>query len=385
MKILHVITRLILGGAQQNTVLTCAAQAAAGHAVTLLYGPIYGPEGSLLKEAQTSGARLVRISTLRRPIMPIHDFFCYHALRRRIREIGPDIVHTHSSKAGIVGRAAAWDERVPVVIHTIHGLPFHSRQPRWLYQAYLGAERWAARRCHKLVGVTQAMCEAFRQHGIGAPDQFEVVPSGVVLNDFNLPPTTRQRVRGELGIPETAFVVGIVARLDKLKGQDDLLAILPQLHQRHGDVRLLMVGDGWYRRSLEAQIRHLGLQDRVILTGLVTPARVAELLCAMDVNTLPSYQEGQPRTLIQALLAGCAIAAYDAGGIPEICVDRQTGRLVPIGNRDALSRAISELWEHPEERRRLISQGQQHVRARFDHRLMVKRLEEIYLQAMAKR
>ena len=188
MTIVHVITRLILGGAQQNTVLTCAAQVAAGHTVTLIYGPIYGPEGSLLAEAQKSGANLVRVSSLRRPILPLHDYYCYHALRRRIRELQPDIVHTHSSKAGIIGRAAAWDERAPVVIHTIHGLPFHSRQPRWLYRVYVATERWAARRCHKMIGVTRAMCETFRRHGIGAPDQFEVVPSGVVLADFVLPP-----------------------------------------------------------------------------------------------------------------------------------------------------------------------------------------------------
>jgi glycosyltransferase involved in cell wall biosynthesis len=385
MTIVHVITRLILGGAQQNTVLTCTAQAAAGHAVTLIYGPIYGPEGSLLEEARKSGASLVKVSALRRPIMPLHDYYCYHALRRRIREIRPDIVHTHSSKAGIIGRAAAWDERVPVVIHTIHGLPFHSRQPRWLYRVYVATERWAARRCHKLIGVTQAMCEAFRRHGIGAPAQFEVVPSGVVLADFALPPGTRDRVRRELRIPAEASVIGIVARLDKLKGQEDLLAIFPSLIQRHGKVWLLMVGDGWYRRNLEAQIRRDGLQERVVLTGLVSPGRVAELLCAMDINTLPSYQEGQPRTLIQALLAGCAIVGYDAGGIPEICLDRQTGRLVPVGDREALRQAISDLLEAPDERRRLAVQGKEHVSARFDHRLMVKRLEEIYLQASAKK
>lgn len=179
MKILHVITRLILGGAQQNTVMCCRAQVSGGHQVWLAYGPIYGPEGSLLEEAQASGAKLVQINAMRRTVLPFHDLRCYAALRRLIREIQPDIVHTHSSKAGILGRAAAWRQRVPAVIHTIHGLPFHTRQTRLLYKGYVAAERWAARRCHRLIGLTQAMCDAFAEHGIGRAEQFYVVPSGV--------------------------------------------------------------------------------------------------------------------------------------------------------------------------------------------------------------
>ncbi|MEX0741352.1 MAG: glycosyltransferase, partial [Phycisphaeraceae bacterium] len=121
MKILHLITRLILGGAQENTLLSCEGQAAAGHEVTLAFGPIYGPEGSLLERAQGGGYELAELSAMIRAVRPWTDVRCYYQVRKLIRELKPDVVHTHSSKAGIIGRAAAWAEGVPAVVHTIHG------------------------------------------------------------------------------------------------------------------------------------------------------------------------------------------------------------------------------------------------------------------------
>ena len=383
MTILHIITRLIVGGAQENTVASCAAQVAGEHDVTLAFGPIYGPEGSLLPEARATGARLVEIASMRRAVLPFHDVSSYRALRRLVRRVRPDVVHTHSSKAGVVGRAAAWAEHVPAVIHTIHGLPFHDRQPALVRNAYIAAERWAARRCHVLIGVTQASCDAFQVKGIGQASQFTVVPSGVDLSAFSSPtPGKRAQVRREMGIPDQAPVVGLVARLDPLKGQDDLLDAVPTLQQRHPELRVVFVGDGWHRAALEARVRNEGLAGRVIFTGLVSPARVGALLGAMDINTLPSYQEGQPRTLVQSLLCGCAIVAYDSGGIGEVCIDGQTGRLVRAGDRTALAGAIGWLLDRPEKRRALAESGRTLAAQKFDVRVMTRRLQEIYERAL---
>ncbi len=383
MHILHIITRLILGGAQENTVMSCAAQVAAGHRVDLVYGPIYGPEGSLLEDARKSGASLIELASLRRAVMPLDDVNCYRQLRRLIDEINPDVVHTHSSKAGILGRAAAWNQRVPAVIHTIHGLPFHDRQPRLVHHGYVAIERWAARRCHRLIGVTQAMCDAFIANRIGRPEQFTVVPSGMDTSLFETATITPQEIRRELGIVPQAPVVGIIARLDKLKGQDDLLDILPDLTARLTGVRLLIVGGGWHEKALKDRVTSQGLGDRVIFTGLVTPQRVGQMFRAIDVQVLPSYQEGQPRTMIQALLSGCAIVGYDAGGIPEVCIDGKTGRLAPVGDRKALAEAIVWMFEHPAQRQAMIDEGRRYAHERFDHRYMLRRLEEIYAQTLA--
>lgn len=378
MTILHIITRLILGGAQQNTVLCCRHQVQSGHRVVLAYGPIYGPEGSLLEEARASGAELVEIYWLRRAILPVHDVMCYAALRRLIRRVRPEVVHTHSSKAGILGRAAAWAEKVPAVVHTVHGLPFHARNPAWLNALYVELERWAARRCHAIVGVSQAMCQEFLKRGIGRAEQFYVVPSGMEVEAFESLEAKRAEVRRRWGIPAEAPVVGIVARVDRMKGQEDLIEILPGLRERYPELRLLIVGDGWYRKTLEGRVRERGLEGAVVFTGLVPPGEVPGLLAVMDVHALPSYQEGQPRTLVQALLAGCAIVGYDAGGIRDVCRHEETGLLVPLGDRQGLAEAIDRLLSNAELRRRLAEDGRRWARQNFDARIMFRRLDELY-------
>lgn len=386
MKIIHIITRLIVGGAQQNTIASCAAQVAAGHQVWLVYGPIYGPEGSLLEDARESGATLVEIKHMRRAILPVRDLICYRSLRQLIRRIKPDIVHTHSSKAGIVGRAAAWQEKrsgKPAVIHTVHGLPFHDRQTRIVRDIYIRIERWAAKRCDRIIGVTQAMIDAFAANQIGNHKQYSIIPSGIDLSAF-MPSSVEQRetTRHDLGIPPNAPVVGLLARLDPLKGQDDLLDILPRLRERYPDIRILFVGGGWHGHTLRARVTRAGLSDSVIFTDLVPPAKVPAMLGVMDVNTLPSYQEGQPRTLVQALLCGVPVVGYDAGGIGEVCIDHKTGRLVPVGDRVALAEAILWMLDQHAQRRVLAEQGRVYAQERFDLRYMIRRLDEVYADAL---
>lgn len=382
MKILHVITRLIVGGAQENTVLSADAQIKQGHDVAIAFGPIYGPEGSLLPKAQQSGATLHEIPSLRRAILPVHDLKCYYALRKLIREIKPDVVHSHSSKAGVIARAAAWKENVPAVIHTIHGLPFHQRQLWPVYKAYVTAEKWAAKRCHKLVGITQAMCDAFAQEHIGSPGQFSVIPSGVDIAAVTPSPDTRHRVRAELGLADNVPVIGIVARLDPLKGQEDLISILPGLVEKHPNLKLLLVGDGWHRAVLESQVASLNMTDHVIFAGLVSKDRVMDYLAAMDVMALPSYQEGQGRTLVEALAASCAITGYDAGGIGEVCIDNLTGKLAPVGDKQKLAANLLALLDDPTLRQTLAKQGRGHVLKNFDVSLMTSKLQTLYHQTL---
>jgi glycosyltransferase involved in cell wall biosynthesis len=383
MKILHIITRLILGGAQQNTVITCAGQIEAGHEVHLAYGPVFGPEGSLIDTATQTGAKLICIRSMRRPILPVHDVYCYLALRRLIRKIRPDIVHTHSAKAGIAGRFAAWHEKVPAVIHTIHGPPFHDFQPRRRHYYYVTAERWAARRCHKIIGVAQMMCDTYLEKGIGRADQYTTVYSGIDVDLFEKRHGSREQGRRELGVASDIPLVAIVARLDRHKGQEDLLDVMPDLLRTHPDLKLIMIGDGWHRETIATRIDRERLADHVILTGLVEPKRVAQLLQLADVKVLPSYREGTPRVMAQALAAGCAIVGYQTGGIPEICIDGVTGRLVPVADRAALADAIRDLIDHPDKRRDMVEAGRKIVRERFDHRLMVEQIWRVYQDALA--
>ena len=382
MRILHIITRLIQGGAQHDTIMKCAALVKAGHEVRLAHGPIYGPEGSLLDEALDTGAELIEIKSLRRAILPVHDVRTYFALRRLIRRVRPDIVHTHSSKAGIVGRAAAWHCRARAVVHTIHGLPFHDRQNPLVHRLYVAAERWAAARCHRMIGITQAMCDAFLRHGIGTPAQFDVVSDGVEVSRFARSPDARPRVRRKLGIPLEAPVIGLVARLDPLKGHEDLIGILPRLRQTHESLRLLFVGDGWDRDRLEQQVRRTGQEGHVTFCGLLPPSDVPDVMNAMDIMALPSYQEGQGLVLVEALLCGCPVVGYDVGGIGEVCIEGKTGRLVPVGDREVLAEVLAWLIDHPNERRELAQRGAEHAKQRFDQTILVQKLLGVYEKIM---
>lgn len=400
MRILHISTRLILGGSQENTVLSCEGQAARGHEVHLAFGPIYGPEGSLLQRVQdfrTADGRSITTHTvphLVREVDPIADYRCSDELVALIRSLQPDIVHTHSSKAGILGRFAAWKAggkkaRLGVV-HTIHGPPFFPVEGDAIRRfgitvtnaMYQMAEELAAARCHAIVSVADAMTAEFRRRGIGKEGQYITIRSGMEVARFlHAPPgETRDDVRAALGIAPDAFVIGTVARLAEHKGHDDILdALAEDLHANPHWV-LLWVGDGWWRERLEARIISMGLGDRVVLTGLVPPEQIPGLMRAMDVLAHPSYREGLPRTVPQALLSGAAVVAYDADGTREACVDRITGRLVPPGDIAGLREAI-EWMADPAARAATVLAGRAMCAEMFDADAMVEALDRVYERA----
>ncbi len=376
---MHVSTRLILGGSQENTVLSCEGQAARGHAVSLVYGPIYGPEGSMLERVRKHG-RIETIETpnLVRELAPIRDARCLYDLRKIFRERKPDVVHTHSSKAGILGRLAAWKERVPAVIHTVHGPPFHAHEKRWRNALFIRAERFAARRCHKIVCVAEAMHEQFVAAKIGRPEQYTVVYSGMDVDPFLNPQHERDRVRQELGLSSGDFVVGTIARLAELKGHDDLLDALRPVFVARPNLKLLWVGDGWWRKRLTARLESMNLRDRVVMTGLVSPEEIPGFLQAMDVLAHPSYREGLPRTVTQALLSAKAVIAYDVDGTREVCRHNQTGKLLKPADIEALREAVLWMMDHAEERRAMGERGRAICREQFSAARMVDALERVY-------
>lgn len=403
LRILHISTRLILGGSQENTLLSCEGQARRGHDVHLAFGPIYGPEGSMLdrvtgfRAEDGRGITTHEIPDLIREIHPIRDRRARNQLQSLIREIRPDVVHTHSSKAGILGRLAAWraspHER-PAIIHTIHGPPFMPvegsqlarAKTRGLNALYAVAERYAARRCHALVSVADAMTEQFLARGIGRPEQYVTVRSGMETGPFLAPRPgeSREEVRAELGLAPDDFVIGTVARLAEHKGHDDLLDALGEELHRNPQWRLLWVGDGWCRDRLLARAQSMRLRDQILITGLITPDRIPAMIRAMDVLVHPSRREGLPRTVPQALLTGVCPIAYDADGTREVCRDMETGRLVPLGDLAGLGDAIRWVFEHSDQCRSLAERGKTECQRAFDAKKMVDELESLYNRALAR-
>jgi glycosyltransferase involved in cell wall biosynthesis len=383
MRIMHVSTRLILGGSQENTVLSCEGQSDRGHAVSLVYGPIYGPEGSMLDRVKAHGGiEPIETPSLIRQVHPLRDWRCRDELRRLIREWKPDVVHTHSSKAGILGRAAAWAEHAPAVIHTIHGPPFHRYEKAWRNRMYILAERYAAKRCHVICSVAEAMTRQFLDAGIGKPEQYRTVYSGMEVGPFLDAGVTKREMREPLGLGEDDFVIGTVARLAELKGHDDLLDALGPMMRQNGRIKLLWVGDGWWRDRLLGRVKEMGLANQLVTTGLVPPEEIPKLHRAMDLLIHPSYREGLPRAVTQGLLSSLPVIAYDVDGTREVCIDGETGRLLKAGDLAGLEQAVRWMHDHPLERAELAERGRALCRTRFSAETMVDALDEVYRQAL---
>ena len=441
LRILHISTRLILGGSQENTVLSCEGQARLGHRVHLAYGPIHGPEGSMLERVRAFNGRcrsgeettqrggdvcpivLHEVPHLVREVSLRDDRRCLTELKELIAAVGPDVVHTHSSKAGILGRLAAWSVRqaadspgafgsmrahrgrLPAIVHTIHGPPFMPVEGTGLARLktaaanaiYAAAERRAARRCQRIVSVADAMTRQFLAKRIGTPEQYVTVRSGMDTAPFLEPWTAPERAaaRADLGLEPHDFVMGTVARLAEHKGHDDLLEAMAESLRANPAWKLLWVGDGWWRKRLLWRARELGLTVReldarhedegpcnLVLTGLVPPERIPGLVKCMDVLVHPSLREGLPRTVPQALLAGVCPVAYDVDGTGEVCREMETGRLVKAGDVTGLREAILWCAENEVGRRALAERGRAECLGTFAADVMIRRLDEVYRSAM---
>jgi glycosyltransferase involved in cell wall biosynthesis len=378
MRVTHVITRLIVGGAQENTVASVLGlREKNGLHVDLISGPTSGPEGSLESSFERVPGALTITPHLVRPVHPWKDWLALRELTRWFRERNPDLVHTHSSKAGVLGRLAARRAGVPIIVHTIHGPSFGLFQGALANALFTAAERHAARCTTHFVVVANAMSEQFLAAGIGRRDQFTRIFSGFPLEPFlnaRNDPALRQR----LGLSPDDFVVGKIARLFKLKGHDDLIAAAPALIKQCPRMKFLLVGGGPLRPSLESRVHALGLQKHFVFTGLVPPDSIPPLVGVMDALVHLSRREGIARALPQALAAARPVVAYHCDGAGEVCLENETGFLVPPGDRRRLTERLLELGGSSLLRERLGRRGQELVREWFPVERMVDNLQALY-------
>ena len=381
MKIVHIITRLIVGGAQENTILSCEGQHDLGHEVTLITGPGLGPEGSLMERAQSYGYRVLTIDTMLRSI-GIADAGVYRTMKRILRDLRPDVVHTHSSKAGILGRWAAHNAFAeadrPLIVHTIHGLAFTASTRASVNYTYRWLEKKTAPITDKIVCVADAMRDQSFAGGVGKSEQYVTVYSGMDTQPFLTPPVARAAVRASLGIASGDIIVGTIARLFHLKGHDDLLDLAPTLCEKFPALRFLWIGDGLLRESFERRMTAMRLRDRFILTGLVPPTRIPELVGAMDILVHPSRREGLARALPQGQLAGCPVVTYDIDGNREGLIDDETGYLVPPFDQTLLAEKLSLLLSDRDRAAAMGRRGRDFAVGRFDTKVMIDGLERVY-------
>jgi len=380
MRVAHIITRLIVGGAQENTIASVLGlRRKPDLDVTLLSGPTTGPEGSLELEVAGVPGLHTLVPDLVRPVHPWKDARAFRQLTRLLRQRQPGIVHTHSGKAGILGRLAARRAHVPVIVHTIHGPSFGPFQGPLANAAFQTAERCAGRVTTHFVSVAEAMSRQYLAAGIGRPAQYTRIFSGFDLQPY-LSAQPDAALRHRLGLAPGDFVVGKIARLFELKGHDDLIDVAPDLARRCPRIRFLLVGDGAWRGRLQERVAALGLTRHFLFTGLVPPAAVPEHLALMDVLVHLSRREGLPRALPQAMATAKAVVAYDCDGAGEVCRENETGFLLAPGDRVGLADRILRLERDPELRDRLGWRGRELTRQWFPVQRMVDELHALYLR-----
>jgi glycosyltransferase involved in cell wall biosynthesis len=339
MRIVHILTRLLRAGSEENTLLTCAGQLAEGHQVVLMHGHEVASEHAL---GQAPGAELLEIPELTREVAPPRDLAAFRDIRRRLVELKPDVVHTHQSKAGIVGRFAAAAAGVPLIVHGVHILPFLG-ETGVKKAAYLGLERAAARVTDGFIHVSEGMKAACLGHGIGTRRRHYVVRSGFDLRRFAeaRPPDDWREILGLRPRENKPPVIAMLAALEPRKRHLELLGRLQGLLQRFDRVLLVFAGEGHLREQIQDAIVASGLQQRVALLGFRDdPERI---IAMADLCIHCSDKEGLPRSVLQYLAAGRPTVMFHLPGIEEVIADGDNGVVVAQEDWEGFNEALATL------------------------------------------
>lgn len=379
-KIGHVITRMIIGGAQENTLFTVQGLAEnEKYDVDLITGPETGPEGDLTYQiGERVKYRVLPIHFLRRNINPFYDMTAFICLYRLFCREKYDIVHTHSSKAGIIGRFAANLAGVPVIVHTIHGLPFHAFQSRMVHEIYRRAEKSAAKVTDKIITVADAMTDQAVQAGVAGPEKFMTIHSGMVLEPFLRRDYDLPLLRGKFGLMPEDIVIGKVARLFHLKGHEYLIDAAKDIVKFFPKVKFLLIGDGILKNDLEKRIQEAGLSNHFVFAGLIAPEKVPEAIAVMDIVVHTSLREGLAKVIPQALALGKPVVSFNLDGASEVIENGKNGFLIPARDTASLSKAVIQLLQNPELMKKMGSEGLKKVDPFFRKEYMVSRLDVLY-------
>ncbi len=378
-KVLHIITRLDPGGSAINTLETVHRLDPEGFAVDLVAGLTNDPTGQTAAFLARTGIRCVFVHELVRDIHPLADVRAFFRLQAFIKRGRYDIVHTHTSKAGILGRWAARSAGVKRIVHTPHGHVFYGYFSSLFTGLFIMAERLTDLITDRFIELTDRGVIEHLALGIGNRAKWSVIPSGINLALFAPSQDTRVRVRRAYGIADDEVLVMSLGRLEKIKGNRVLVEAFAAV-TGNSRVRLMLVGDGQERKSLEAMVREKGLGERVILVGFQEDAPA--FLNAADFVVMASLNEGMGRTAVEAMACGKPVIASRVGGLPDVVRDGLEGVLVPPGDVAALASALTQLVNAPELRRTLAAKALQRVGSEFSVQTMVGRIADLYVSLM---
>lgn len=377
-RVLHVITRLTMGGSSELTIAQVEALGRAGHDCMLAVG-LAESEAATVAGARRRGCRLVDVAGLGRELSPARDLVALARLVALMRRARPGVVHTHTSKAGFLGRLAARLTRVPAVIHQPHGHVFYGYYGPRRTALFVALERLAARWSDRIITLTERGTEEHLARGIGRPGQYVTIPSGVPVDALQAAAPTPAEARRRLGLGAADFVVVAAGRFVLVKGFDLLVAALPSLASAVPGSRLVLVGDGPERAALAAQAGTLGVADRLIMPGAISgdPTGIALYLSAADVCAVPSRNEGMGRIVVEAMALGVPVVGAAVGGVPAVLGDEEAGRLVPPDDAAALAETLIELARDRAMRVKLATAGRARAQA-FSASVAEARLLALY-------
>jgi len=372
-RILHVHTLPVVSGSGINTLLTMKGSRDCGAEV----GLACAPGGRLENLVRESGMGFYPIQNFVSEVSPWKDFHALWQLDRLFSREKFDIVHTHNSKGGFLGRLAATRNRVPIVIHTVHGFAFHDEES-WIHrQLFVTLERAAARWCHQLIAISQPMIEWAHQEKIAPRERIVKIYSGIEVEQFQGRPGNPE-LRERFGIKPEETVIGVVSKLWKGKGHEILIDAVARLLDRGYKLKLLIVGEGDLENRLKEKVNRLGITEAVVFTGFWSI--VPEVTAILDIAALPSFYEGMGRVVLEAMAAGKPVVASSVGGLTELIKDQVTGYLIPAGDVDALVERLEILMNDPDLREKMGAEGSRHVRHEHSAEAMVKMIHEVYLR-----
>ena len=391
-KIVHIITRLDKGGSAQNTLLTVLGTDMKKYDVLLFKGPTVESRMSQdenasvmadLQKAQLKRIKFVTIPFLVRRINPAYDVWALICLFLLLIKEKPAIVHTHTSKAGFLGRLAAKLARIPIIVHTPHGHVFFGYFGPLKTQMFILLEKYAARITDRIVALTKGEKEDYQFYKIASEDKIAVINSGVELGKIkDLSLEERQNLKRQLGIPEKSFVVGTAGRLEPVKGPEFLMEAAKDILSNYPQTYFVFAGDGPLRKRLERKAYELGINTNMRFLGWRND--VTRVISIYDIFVFPSLNEGMGRVLVEAMALGKPVVASNVGGIPDLVTHGKTGFLVPPKNPGQLAKYIQILIEDEGKRKRLGQAGKE-MALNFKKETMVEKIAELYDELLLKK
>jgi len=375
-KIVRIITRLNIGGPSFQTIFLTQRLNSDKFESVLVCGVTDPHEGSMMDLANQRGVKPITISHLHRSISPYHDLAAFMQLYLLLKREKPHIVHTHTSKAGTLGRLAAWMAGVPVIIFTLHGSYFHDHFSPVKTRLFTWIDRVLAHTSDRIIAVSRAEREEILEHKIGNERKVVNIPLGLELDELFTCEEHKGILRAELGIDESVKLVGIVARLSPIKGHKFFLDAAKTILQSYENIIFLLVGDGELRQELEEYVRSLGISHKVMFLGFRRDLPV--VYADLDVLVLSSLNEGLPVTVIEGMAAAKPIVATRVGGVPELLDDGESGIIVSPSDPEGLAEGIIKVLNEPKATEEMGKRGRESAMSRYRIDILTENIANLY-------